>query len=278
MSVAYYPSQAVLVGSDELTLIQSASVDFNISRQEVFEFGTVFAVDSVQVQPPTVNLNFSYAIASGTANNTNHTKMDLNNLATLLADMAGKTYTVSGAGNMVLQSGLISSYGISAAVGNVPTATVQIQALSALYSPSAPSNATRPATSITAATPQSMTLVASAGGSNGNVSARSFSATLDIPRQFIYQLGSLTPVAVITNGAAKVTVESEFIMQGSSTLNRFDTDIGTLALTMPGSVAYTVNNCKLVNYSEKAGLNDALVATARWEALIQDSSDFVISA
>ena len=47
MSVAYYPSQAVLVGSDELKLIQSASVDFNISRQEVFEFGTVFAVDSV---------------------------------------------------------------------------------------------------------------------------------------------------------------------------------------------------------------------------------------
>jgi hypothetical protein len=276
MSVAYYPSQAVLVGADELKLIQSASVDFNISRQDVFEFGTVFAVDSVQVQPPTVNLNFSYAIASGTANNTNHTKMDLNALGTLLADMAGKTYTVSGAGNLVLQSGLVSSYAINASVGNVPTATVQVQGISATYTPGSIANATRNATDITAATPQNMTLVASNGGSNGSVSARSFTATLDVPKQYIYQLGSLTPVGVITNGAAKVTVESEFLMLGSSTLNRFDKDIGTLVLTMPGSVGYTVNNCKLVSYTENAGLNDALVATARWEAIIKSNNDFLI--
>jgi len=276
MSVAYYPSQAVLVGADELTLIQSASVDFNISRQDVFEFGTVFAVDTVQVQPPTVNLNFSYAIASGTANNTNHTKMDLDDLTTLLSDMAGKTYTVSGAGNLVLQSGLVSSYAINASVGNVPTATVQVQGISATYTPGSIVNATRNATNITAATPQNMTLVASNGGSNGAVSARSFTATLDVPKQYIYQLGSLTPVGVITNGAAKVTVESEFLMQGSSSLNRFDRDIGTLVLTMPGSVGYTVNNCKLVSYTENAGLNDALVATARWEALIKSNNDFLI--
>jgi hypothetical protein len=276
MSVAYYPSQAVLVGAEELTLIQSASVDFNISRQDVFEFGSVFAVDSVQVQPPTVNLNFSYAIASGTANNTNHTKMDLNDLGTLLADMAGKQYTVSGAGNLVLQSGLVSSYAINASVGNIPTATVQVQGISATYTPGSIVNATRNATNITAATPQNMTLDASNGGSNGSVSARSFTATLDVPKQYIYQLGSLTPVGVITNGAAKVTVESEFLMLGSSTLNRFDKDIGTLTLTMPGSVDYTVNNCKLVSYTENAGLNDALVATARWEAIIKTSTDFAI--
>jgi hypothetical protein len=276
MSVAYYPSQAVLVGAEELTLIQSASVDFNISRQDVFEFGSVFAVDSVQVQPPTVNLNFSYAIASGTANNTNHTKMDLNALGTLLADMAGKQYTVSGAGNLVLQSGLVSSYAINASVGNIPTATVQVQGISATYTPGSIVNATRNATNITAATPQNMTLVASNGGSNGSVSARSFTATLDVPKQYIYQLGSLTPVGVITNGAAKVTVESEFLMLGSSSLNRFDKDIGTLVLTMPGSVGYTVNNCKLVSYTENAGLNDALVATARWEAIIKTNNDFLI--
>jgi len=276
MSVAYYPSQAVLVGAEELTLIQSASVDFNISRQDVFEFGSVFAVDSVQVQPPTVNLNFSYAIASGTANNTNHTKMDLDDLTTLLSDMAGKQYTVSGAGNLVLQSGLVSSYAINASVGNVPTATVQVQGISATYTPGSIVNATRNATNITAATPQNMTLVASNGGSNGSVSARSFTATLDVPKQYIYQLGSLTPVGVITNGAAKVTVESEFLMLGSSSLNRFDRDIGTLTLTMPGSVDYTVNNCKLVSYTENAGLNDALVATARWEAIIKTNNDFRI--
>lgn len=276
MSVAYYPSQAVLVGAEELTLIQSASVDFNISRQDVFEFGSVFAVDSVQVQPPTVNLNFSYAIASGTANNTNHTKMDLNALGTLLGDMAGKQYTVSGAGNLVLQSGLVSSYAINASVGNIPTATVQVQGISATYTPGSIVNATRNATNITAATPQNMTLVASNGGSNGSVSARSFTATLDVPKQYIYQLGSLTPVGVITNGAAKVTVESEFLMLGSSSLNRFDKDIGTLVLTMPGSVGYTVNNCKLVSYTENAGLNDALVATARWEAIIKTNNDFLI--
>jgi hypothetical protein len=202
--------------------------------------------------------------------------MDLNAIGTLLGDMVGKQYTVSGAGNLVLQSGLVSSYAINASVGNVPTATVQVQGVSATYTPGSIVNATRNATNITAATPQNMTLEASNGGSNGSVSARSFTATLDVPKQYIYKLGSLTPVGVITNGAAKVTVESEFLMLGSSTLNRFDKDIGTLVLTMPGSVSYTVNNCKLVSYTENAGLNDALVATARWEAIIKNNNDFLI--
>lgn len=274
MAVAYYPSQAVLVGSDELRLIQSASVDFNIARQDVFEFGTVFSVDSVQVEPPTVNLNFSYAIASGDANNTNHTKMDLDNLATLLADMNGKTYTLSGAGLLTLNSGLINSYSVQASVGSIPTVTVGVQALNASYSPGAPTNATRNATTISAVTPQSITLTSTAGV----VSARSFTATLDVPRQFIFQLGALNPVATITNGAAKVTVESEFLVQGSSTLNRFDKDLGTITMAMPGGVDFVVNNCKLLSYNENAGLNDALVATARWEALVQSANDFVIDA
>ena len=278
MAVAYYPSQAVLVGGDELRLIQSASVDFNIARQDVFEFGTVFSVDSVQVEPPTVNLNFSYAIASGTANNTNHTKMDLDTMSTLLADMDGKIYTLSGAGILTLASGLVNSYSVQASVGSIPTVTVGIQALNAVYTPGAPTNATRNATSINAVTPQSITLTASNGSSNGSVSARSFTASLDIPRQFIFQLGALTPVATITNGAAKVTVESEFLVQGSNSLNRFDKDLGTITMGMPGGVSYVVNNCKLVSYNENAGLNDALVATARWEALIRTNNDFAIGA
>ena len=278
MAVAYYPSQAVLVGGDELRLIQSASVDFNIARQDVFEFGTVFSVDSVQVEPPTVNLNFSYAIASGTANNTNHTKMDLDTMSTLLADMDGKIYTLSGAGILTLASGLVNSYSVQASVGSIPTVTVGIQALNAVYTPGAPTNATRNATSINAVTPQSITLTASNGSSNGSVSARSFTASLDIPRQFIFQLGALTPVATITNGAAKVTVESEFLVQGSNSLNRFDKDLGTITMGMPGGVSYVVNNCKLVSYNENAGLKDALVATARWEALIRTNNDFAIGA
>ena len=278
MAVAYYPSQAVLVGGNELRLIQSASVDFNIARQDVFEFGTVFSVDSVQVEPPTVNLNFSYAIASGTANNTNHTQMDLDTMSTLLADMDGKIYTLSGAGILTLSSGLVNSYSVQASVGSIPTVTVGIQALNAVYTPGAPTNATRNATSINAVTPQSITLTASNGSSNGSVSARSFTASLDIPRQFIFQLGALTPVATITNGAAKVTVESEFLVQGSNSLNRFDKDLGTITMGMPGGVSYVVNNCKLVSYNENAGLNDALVATARWEALIRTNNDFAIGA
>ena len=278
MAVAYYPSQAVLVGSNELRLIQSASVDFNIARQDVFEFGTVFSVDSVQVEPPTVNLNFSYAIASGTANNTNHTTMGLDTMSTLLADMDGKTYTLSGAGVLTLASGLVNSYSVQASVGSIPTVTVGVQALNAAYNPGTPTNATRNATSINAVTPQSITLTASNGSSNGSVSARSFTASLDIPRQFIFQLGALTPVATITNGAAKVTVESEFLVQGSNSLNRFDKDLGTITMGMPGGISYVVNNCKLVSYNENAGLNDALVATARWEALIRTNNDFLIGA
>jgi len=278
MAVAYYPSQAVLVGGEELRLIQSASVDFNIARQDVFEFGTVFSVDSVQVEPPTVNHNFSYAIASGDANNSNHTKMDLDNLATLLADMNGKTYALSGAGVLTLNSGLINSYSVQASVGSIPTVTIGVQALNASYVPGAPTNATRNATSISAVTPQSITLTASNGPSNGAVSARSFTATLDVPRQFIFQLGALNPVATITNGAAKVTVESEFLVEGNNNLNRFDKDLGTITMTMPGGVDFVVNNCKLLSYNENAGLNDALVATARWEALVQSANDFVIDA
>jgi hypothetical protein len=59
MPVTYYPAQVLTVQGTQLELIQSADVDFAVSRQDVFEFGNLYAVDNIQVEPATVTLNFS---------------------------------------------------------------------------------------------------------------------------------------------------------------------------------------------------------------------------
>ena len=134
MPVTYYPAQVLTVlPGGQLELIQSADVDFAISRQDVFEFGNLYAVDNIQVEPATVTLNFSYALSSGDGvTPTNASKLGMDDFDTFLNDQ-GKNYGISGAGALIITSGIVKSYSVEGSVGNIPTVSVSVDATNATY-------------------------------------------------------------------------------------------------------------------------------------------------
>jgi len=272
MPVTFYPNQRLSVGGTELILVQSANVDFSITRQEVFEFGSAFATDYVQTDAATVALNFEYALATGAGATSNLNALGLNNIGNIISDSEGKNYVITGAGTLSVPSGVINSYSVNAAIGAVPTVSIGVAALNATYSANSAATAARNSSTIGGAvTPQIITLK---DGST-EMSARNVTLTVDIPRQYVYKLGSLTPIANITNGAAKVTVESEIILGVDPT--DIDSDATkTLNIAIGGSNSYTANNMKLVSFNTRATTNEVYVATCRWEGIIKSSADLTL--
>ena len=53
------------VSHEQLGRVQSANYSFTINRQDVNQFGDLARIDSLVLDPPTVNLDFSYYLADG---------------------------------------------------------------------------------------------------------------------------------------------------------------------------------------------------------------------
>jgi len=271
MSVAFYPNQRLSVAGTELNIVQSANVDFSVKRQEVFEFGSSFAVDFVQTDAATVNMNFEYALATGASYDIDHNlnAIGLDDLSAVISDTVGKTYVLTGAGTLTVPSGVVQSYSFNAAVGSVPTVSIGIMAQNATYSAAASAAPKGAATSASAFTPQ--TILLKHGGTE--YVTKSAKLNLDIPRQMIYKLGSLTPIAIITNGAAKVTIDAELILGSSSTIDEIPGDI-TIELGTAGS--FTAKKLKRNKFSTKYGTNDVVMASVTWEGIITDAGDLTL--
>ncbi len=45
--------------------VQSANYSFNVSRQDVNQYGQLAAIDRIILQAPTVNLDFNYYLTNG---------------------------------------------------------------------------------------------------------------------------------------------------------------------------------------------------------------------
>ena len=70
-----YQSEALFVSEDaastaigkheQLQRVQSANYSFNISRQDINQFGSLARIDSVVLEAPTVSLDFSYYLTDG---------------------------------------------------------------------------------------------------------------------------------------------------------------------------------------------------------------------
>lgn len=52
-------------GARQLSRVQSANYSFTINRQDVNQFGQLARIDSVAIDPPTVNMDFSYYLTNG---------------------------------------------------------------------------------------------------------------------------------------------------------------------------------------------------------------------
>jgi hypothetical protein len=269
-NVTYYPAQKLTAGGTEINLVQSADVDFSISRQDVFEFGNLYAIDNIQVEPPTAALNFSYILATGI---NNHTTLGLDNFDTLLADVAGKQYILSGAGALTIPSGLITSYSVEGSVGNVPTVTVSVQALDATYTAGSPSYPAGSANTTDVIRPDQISVTL-----GGTVfECRSFTYTLDIPREYVNKLGALTPIANIISGPPKVTVEAEIILRDSAN-PKFANNTKNAVSIACGSLTYTVADAKIANFTSNTSLDDIQVASITLEAPVKSAASISIPA
>lgn len=287
MPVTYYPAQVLTVQTtggqnQQLELIQSADVDFAIARQDVFEFGNLYAVDNIQVEPPTVSLNFSYALASGSGlSPTNSSKLGMDNFDTFLSE-EGRNYGISGAGTLIITSGIIKTYSVEGSVGNFPTVSVSVDATNATYSAGNPifkgtAGFSGSNTVASIIQPKDITVQIGTGaqGSNPAYDARSFTFNLDIPRNKINKLGSLTPIANILAGPPKVTVDAEIILNGTDN-PKFDPNTSLNVRIACGDKDFQIDNAKLANFKVTNTLDDIQVCSISLEAPITGSAGIKI--
>jgi len=66
----YVSKDASLTGAidhEQIDRVQSANYSFTINRQDINQFGSLARIDSLVLDPPTVNLDFSYYLTDGFA-------------------------------------------------------------------------------------------------------------------------------------------------------------------------------------------------------------------
>ena len=128
----------------ELIRVQSANYGFTINRQDVNQYGNLARIDSLVLEPPTVNFDFSYYLTDGL--NEKALGFDITNnsqfVSGFLETSSGKNfyiltsdegedsttmvgqdpYSIIGIGNAFL-----SDYTVDLSVGALPTATVSFE-------------------------------------------------------------------------------------------------------------------------------------------------------
>tara|TARA_Y100000593_G_scaffold749_1_gene1402 strand:+ start:6609 stop:7757 length:1149 start_codon:yes stop_codon:yes gene_type:complete len=142
----------------QLHRIQSVNYNFDIARQDVNQFGNLAAIDRIVLESPTVGLDFSWYVCSFYNEQVIGLKVD-NSLSSCLTDIldnnAGErnyyvrvvkdgsdvnnnsaTLTGDGTQGSTVQStvigignGFLSSYTLEGAVGGLPTASANVEAL-----------------------------------------------------------------------------------------------------------------------------------------------------
>lgn len=158
-----YQSEALFVGptgalaetssnNKQLTRVQSANYNFEIARQDINQFGNLAAIDRVILEQPTVSLDFTYYADTGAnesnlglAIGTDSTTPALSHILTgkantdpinfyIVTTPEGTDANVAGwvsadAKTIGLGNASITSYQIEASVGEIPTVTVNAEAL-----------------------------------------------------------------------------------------------------------------------------------------------------
>tara|TARA_B100000989_G_scaffold153083_3_gene114205 strand:- start:3406 stop:4968 length:1563 start_codon:yes stop_codon:yes gene_type:complete len=140
----------------QLKRVQSANYGFTINRQDINQFGHASRLDSVVVESPTVNLDFSYYLLDGFNERqmefvTNGAVNTLSGMLTPELYQAGNNFfiltapeardavigdaKVNAAGEensksvISLGNGYITDYSVDIAVGSIPTASVTVEGM-----------------------------------------------------------------------------------------------------------------------------------------------------
>lgn len=150
-----YQSESLYVSKDvastasgdheELIRVQSANYGFTINRQDVNQYGNLARIDSLVLEPPTVNFDFSYYLTDGfnekalgfdVTENSQFVSGFLetssgNNFYILTSDEGQDAATMEGtdAYSLIgLGNAFLSDYTVDLSVGALPTASVSFEA------------------------------------------------------------------------------------------------------------------------------------------------------
>lgn len=168
-SEALYASQVNATGSHyssgnsgvnqvaQLHRVQSANYSFNVSRQDINQYGQLAAIDRVILQSPTVNLDFNYYLTNGV--NEKRLGLTIDGVTSAISGLLdgstdSKNYFIStspeGSDNVgynavareviAIGNGFLSNYSVDASVGGLPTASVTVEALNIKVDPTASGN------------------------------------------------------------------------------------------------------------------------------------------
>jgi hypothetical protein len=159
-----YQSEALFCGDigthkdlgsgNQLLRVQDISHGVELNRTDINEFGQLDAIERKLVDPPTVNLDFSYYIHGGhnesllgfrsCVNRTSQTASELYpSLSNFMKNDTGKNYYISVVGEgddnkhetagaqdgvIGIGNGYLASYNVEASVGDIPSSSVSIEA------------------------------------------------------------------------------------------------------------------------------------------------------
>ncbi len=209
--------------------VQNASVSFSTPRQNVNSFGIRGIIDKVQTEAETATATVSFILPSGTGAGNHLSPVKLNDLMqnSLLDNPTGFNVTVAGIG--CVYSGLLSSFSVNAAVGDLPTCELTFEGIPSGGSLAQNADGELPdkITSVTASTYPVLTSdkvsglsIADSDGGNNNplgnnvggfgASVQNATFSWEIPVERVLSLGApISQPAVFTTlpGTSSITAE-----------------------------------------------------------------------
>jgi hypothetical protein len=329
-----YQSEALFVGPTgtasnptQLNRIQTANYGFQVSRQDVNQYGNLAALDRIILEQPTVNLDYTYYLNSG--ENEKNLGLTLSTTKSAFADILSgvdtnvKNYYIlvspegtdanvdvvqaTGAGKVIgLGNAFITSYKMDAAVGEIPKASVNAEALNMRFYTTAqafntpavnPVDGTNLTASITLPTPVSGSgfsalrpgdISFSVQGSKGvdvtDLKVQSVSMSIDVSRDPIQKLGSKFAYTkeITWPVTAKMTVESILgELEAGNLADTVSDDNAKYTLTVtinkPGTVAqamkYSLKGAKLDSQSFSSSIGDNKSVTLEFSAQVGGPTD-----
>lgn len=270
---------------NQLHRVQSANYGFTINRQDVNQFGNLARIDQISIEAPTVNLDFSYYLGTGTnernlgftvGSSTSTSSfisglIDAGNATNNIGIVSGRNFhilsiaegndangsavgvynSLSGARTIGIGNGYITNYSLEAAVGGLPTVSITAEGLNVNVISGA--SGTVPGIFVEAGTGSASiaTLPAPVSGSIGTTALRPGDVTLIVADGVVAELPTGVEGNPFNNTAAHIQNVSIEVPIGRTTLERLGSRFGfTKVIDFP--VEITVNMSAIVADLQKA--------------------------
>jgi hypothetical protein len=258
MGVSFFPAQKVSIGGTEVSNVQSASLEFSNPKRAVYRFGQFTPIGSVRSELGTATFTVTWAVGAGSRGGT---VAKVSSLSQTLTDTTvGTTVTMTAGGTFSMAKAFLSSFSAKGSVGDIATCTATFTSTDATFAAAASANPTISAVAKTDTVyPFDQIQCNLAGATN----CRSFNFSLDIPRQNVVRLGSLTPVANIPTASPTAKLSAEIILgAGGFTVNKDGKYSGTINV---GGYVISVAQFRMGNFQTNAIIDGVSTANVSLE-------------